>query len=164
MTRYFQRSLKYFVALSVIYFVIIYAMSATSLMVMSPEETFASLFNSSSGFRMVGAMLVLALAYPFFGFSKRSIEGSVALNRVEIEEVMLRQGFKLIEEREGKLIYGAGNFFRRLTLLFEDYLVLTQREEKIEVAGNNRSVAYMLFRLEYAIGRSKDETNKPAEK
>ncbi len=161
MIRYFQRSVKYFISLSIIYFLVLYAMSMTSMMVMSPSDALAELFGSNSGLRMVAAMVVLSIAYPFFGFTKRSIDGNVVVHRDTIVDVMVMQGFKLIEEREGKLIFGASNFFRRITLLFEDHIVMTQLDGgKIELSGNRKSVAYMIFRLEYAI----DNANKTATK
>ncbi len=161
MIRYFQRSVKYFVSLSVIYFVVIYAMSATSMMVASPEETLRSIFSSASGARMAIAMTLLSLAYPFFGFMKRSIDGSLVEHRDAIVNTMMAQGFNLIEERDGKLIFGASNFFRRITLLFEDHVVMTQLDgDKIELSGNRKSVAYMTFRLEYAIEKRGETTTK----
>lgn len=109
---------------------------------------------------MAVAMVILAVAYPFFGFMKRNIKGDLVVNRDVIAATMLTQGFALREEREAKLIFGADNFFKRLTLLFEDHIVMTQLADgQIEISGNRKSVAYVIFRLEYAIGKANDTTS-----
>lgn len=154
MVRFFQRSVKYFISLTILYFIILYAMSATSMMTTTPAETFNSLIGSSSGLRMVAAMVVLSLAYPFFGYMKRKMKGQLAVHRDAINQVMFVQGFRLLEEREGKMIFVADNFFRRLTLLFEDHVVMTQMGDEIELSGNRKTIAYVIFKLEYTIDKA----------
>ncbi len=153
MNKYLLRSLKYFAFLCIIYMLILYVMSFTSYLVAeSPIEAINSLLRSPRGVRMVLAMAALALVHPWIGYVKREIDGSLVANRDTIIAVMEGNGFRLMsEEREGEMTFRADNFLRRLTLLFEDHIVMRQEGDSIMIAGNRKSVAYMIFRLEYAI-------------
>lgn len=49
------------------------------------------------------------------------------------------------------------NFFKKLTLLFEDTITLTQVGDKLVVEGIRRSVPFIIYRLEGAISFSNGE-------
>ncbi len=150
--RYFQRSVKYMLALGVAYYMALVMMWRLGLSLLTPQQSVDLMLNSQRGLFMFIAMVALSAAYPLLGFMRKKTFGSIAKNRDAIIEVMAQHNFKLVSESEGKMRFIGANLMKRLGMLFEDHIVITQAsDERIEISGNRKAIARILFRLEVAV-------------
>ena len=69
----------------------------------------------------------MALAYPFFGYQKRTIpvKGDPADNRGGIEEAMRSRGYVLASDEDGVLKFHLSSPVSRIARLWEDTITLT---------------------------------------
>lgn len=146
--KYFIRAAKYFVALCVLSVALMALMILTGTSQLTAEETLYLMFHSDRFLLLCGAILVLALTYPRFGFVARSVEGDIVKHRMQIERACDVAGFRVVEERDGLLIVRGEGFFKRLRLLFEDRIVIRQEGDRIVVEGIRRGVAMIVYRLD----------------
>ncbi len=142
--RHFIRSVKYFVALVVIFFAVSFLMNFAGGLPLTFAQRM-ELFMADSGALKIVMLVVLAGLYPLFGFVKRSVEGDITKHQGQIIVAMERAGFTLRSQGEGKMVFGANTIFRRLTFLFEDKITVTQRGEQIEIEGVRRGVVYVVY-------------------
>ncbi len=149
--RYVQRSIKYFLSLCFVYAAMLYVLSLTEMMILTRGETFRALMSTPRGMFMLFAVIALSVAYPRFGFVYRRIKGDIKINREPINQAFAKQHFKLMSEDDRRLIFIADSPFRRLYLLFEDHILVTQIGDEIEFRGNRKTVAYVLYRLQSSI-------------
>ena len=82
--RYFVRALKYFALLCVLYVAIVWLMYWSGSLPEPPWQMMRIVMQSQRGLLMAAAFVVLAAAYPMFGFMRKHIDGSVARNREQI--------------------------------------------------------------------------------
>jgi hypothetical protein len=68
---------------------------------------------------MIVGMILLAGTYPYFGYTKRSIEGNIVTDREQINRAADFTNLVLVAETENELIYHAKGL-RRLAMLFEE--------------------------------------------
>ena len=140
MKQYVIRSIKYFVALVVLYAGIMWLMHLSQPGMISYAEHWQLLFATDKGWMMVGATLLLAATYPTFGFVKRSIKGDLVRHREQIEVALTLKGFHLHSESCGELRFRASGL-RRITMLLEDEIVVRCTEPgMIEMEGLRRAV------------------------
>ncbi len=149
--RYVQRSIKYFLAICLVYAAMLYVMSFTEMMILTRGETFRALLSTPRGAVMLIAVVVLSAFYPRFGFIDRKVKGSIKIHREQINSCFAIQHFKLMSEDERRLVFIADNPLKRLFLLFEDHILVTQVGDEIELRGNRKAVAYVIYRLRHAI-------------
>ena len=69
--KYLIRSVKYFIALCVLYLIIMALMLLTNTSVLTPSETFSALVRSTRGQVLIVAVVLLSALYPKFGFIRR---------------------------------------------------------------------------------------------
>lgn len=74
--KYLIRSVKYFIALCVLYLIIMALMLLTNTSVLTPSETFSALVHSTRGQVLIVAVVLLSALYPKFGFIRRQEIGS----------------------------------------------------------------------------------------
>ncbi len=155
--RFFQRSIKYLLSLCVVYTVVLYALSFTEMMVLTRGQTFHAVFSTHRGLVMLIAILALSAAYPFFGFMKRTLKADLSQERDIIVKAFELQHFRVLRDEPGfRITFVAEGFFKRLTMLFEDHILVTQIGDEIEIRGNRKGVAYVVFRLEAALTRERE--------
>lgn len=154
MRKYLLRSVKYLIALCVLYVALVALMGATGTLYNPAPSLFETLFRTPRGWTMVAAIVLLAIFYPRFGFVRRCIEGQLDLHRRQVETAFANAGFTLRREEEGTLVFVADNPLRRLALLFEDEIRVGQYGQWIEIEGNRRAVARIVYRLEAYIENS----------
>ncbi|MEG2060593.1 MAG: hypothetical protein RRY33_01915, partial [Alistipes sp.] len=82
--KYFVRSLKYFVALCVLCIVLMGLMLVSGTSALTLDQTLYVMFHTSRYAMLLVAIVVLAAAYPRFGFVVRKVEGDVTLHREQI--------------------------------------------------------------------------------
>ncbi len=155
--RFFQRSIKYFLSLCIVYVVILYALSFTEMMVLTRGQTFQAVFSTHRGIVMLIAIVSLSAAYPFFGFMKRTLKGNIASERDIIIKAFELQYFRVMSEEPGyRITFVAEGIIKRISMLYEDHILVTQVGENIEIRGNRKGVAYVVFRLEAALIRERE--------
>ena len=121
-------------------------MLLTNTSVLTPSETFSALVRSTRGQVLIVAVVLLSALYPKFGFIRRQEIGSLRKNREQILNAFVSEGFKPVRESEHEMVFRADSLFKRLTLLFEDEIRVTQTGEWITIEGIRRGVARVYYR------------------
>lgn len=121
-------------------------MFATGTSALSPSETAYVMLHSWRGVVMLVAILLLAATYPKFGFVRRVVSGDVTRDRKPIVALFERAGFELVGEEDGVLTFRAKSLLKRLNMLYEDEITVTQSGESVVIEGNRRGVAQVYFR------------------
>ena len=155
--KYLIRSVKYFIALCVLYLIIMALMLLTNTSVLTPSETFSALVHSTRGQVLIVAVVLLSALYPKFGFIRRQEIGSLRKNREQILNAFVSEGLKPVRESEHEMVFRADSLFKRLTLLFEDEIRVTQTGEWITIEGIRRGVARVYYRLQSYLERTRNE-------
>ncbi len=153
---YFKRAFKYFALLCITYFAMVYGLSFTGLMRLTPQETFMALVSSSRGIVMIVAILALSFSYPVFGFMRQEVSGDIKKHRDQIIAAFAANAFKLESESDGEMVFGCDNFIKKITFLYEDRVTVTQVGDKLVLEGIRRAVPYIIYRLEGAISFSEE--------
>lgn len=142
------RSVKYLIAFVVLYLGVVWISVMTSKgFDISMWDYILATLATSKGKVLVVAVLVLAAAYPRFGFITRRVERDFEQERDYIEQVFAGAGFSLKHKSEGCMVFRANNIFDRLVMLFEDEIQVKQVGQEIEISGIRRGVARVLYRM-----------------
>jgi hypothetical protein len=105
--------------------------------------------GSERGVWLVATFIGLALLYPRFGYVRRIVEDvDIEGDRIRIDNAMKLYGFKFAGTRDGRLVYRAEGIIRRITLLFEDEVVVEQIGDEVVISGHRRTVVRAVIRLE----------------
>ena len=166
--KYFIRSLKYFVALCVICVAILALMLATGTSALTLDQTVYVMFHTSRYATLFAAIVVLAALYPKFGFVVRKVEGDVEENREQIINAFKSAGFSLRGAGgaaggarrgggDGVMTFRADGPLRKLMLLGEDEIKVSQYGQWIQIDGIRRGVARGEYRLDSYIQMSKHD-------
>ena len=145
---YFIRALKYYVYLLILLVVIILALVLTGFVEADLSKMFVNGYDSLWQIALI--MLVFALVYPRFGFSKRTahIYGSPEELRPDIMKVMENLGYRLENEGEGKLTVLRRSGFSRALKMWEDRITLSPTGAGMEVEGLTRDLSRVVSALE----------------
>lgn len=149
MKNYIIRSLKYLIAFAVLYVGMMWVMhNLNNPFDLTFEERWLMMFqNSWRGWSMVVGMIALAATYPYFGYTKRSIEGNIVTDREQINRAADFTNLVLVAENNNELVYHAKGL-RRLAMLFEDEVRVRQNGNEIEISGLRRVAVRMAFDAE----------------
>ena len=101
--------------------------------------------------------MALAAVYPRFGFVVRKVEGDVEENREQIVNAFKSAGFSLRGEEDGVMTFRADGPLRKLMLLGEDEIKVSQYGQWIQIDGIRRGVARVEYRLDSYIQMSKHD-------
>lgn len=147
--KYAVRSLKYLLLICVLYVALLWASSIYTYDGMVDVATLIrAQFGSDRGVWLVVAFVALALFYPRFGYVRRMVAGvDIEADRIRIDNAMKLYGFKFAEVREGRLVYRAEGIIRRITLLFEDEILVRVVEGGVEIEGLRRSAVRIIYQL-----------------
>ena len=110
-------------------------------------EALHELFDSSRGMLMIATIVVLALLYPRFGFTRRSVRADLKADRERILQTLHTSGYSLVAESEGTMIFRASSPLKRALLLWEDRIAVTADGESITLDGIRKEVVRAEFRL-----------------
>lgn len=158
MKRPIIRSVKYFVAMTVLCTGLIAMLSA--LGTTASPGSWRELAGSGRYAELLAAIALLALFYPRFGFMTRRLRGRVDRNRDSIVRAFASAGFTLRSESRDRLVFRASGFPHKLMLLWEDEITVCQESpDRIAVEGIRRGVARTLYRMETYI-RNEDENDE----
>lgn len=147
MKRYLVRSVKYLIALCVLYVALMWLMHISSSRQITFIEEWQLLFSTWRGYMMVVALLLLAAAYPKFGFVRRRVVGNIIADREQIETAFRVAGFVAVSDEGGELLFRAHGV-RRLTMLFEDDVVVRQVGDELEFDGLRRATVPIAYTVE----------------
>ena len=147
--KYAIRSLKYLLLISVLYVALLWVSSIyTYDGMVDVAMLLRAQFGTERGVWIVLAFVALAIFYPRFGYVRRVVSGAdIEDDRIRIDNAMKLYGFKFAEVREGALVYRAEGIIRRLTLLFEDEILVRQVEGGVEIEGLRRSAVRIIYQL-----------------
>lgn len=147
MKRYPIRAAKYLVylvALFVIMYVVMMSAGATAIR----PELLGIFFASTQGLLLIGAVILLSLLYPFFGFDKRTLVFSVDEQYDNVIKVMELCGYKLEKEEDGRMIFKSTNQVKRLISLYEDRVEIDKTGEfGAVISGPRKEVVKMVYRF-----------------
>lgn len=144
---YIKRSVKFLLALVVLYAAAMLLMSKTGATLLTPQQMAMNLLMSRRGLILVGVVLVWTALYPKVGFVVRHVEADMTGDRERIENAFIRSGYTLVKDDGERLTFRAANLFKRLRLLFEDEVTVSQYGQWVVIDGIRRSVAEIEMRL-----------------
>ena len=147
--KYAIRSLKYLLLISVLYVALLWVSSIYTYDGMVDVATLLrAQLGSQRGVWLVVAFVALAIFYPRFGYVRRVVSGAdIEDDRIRIDNAMKLYGFKFAEVREGALVYRAEGIIHRITLLFDDEILVRQVEGGVEIEGLRRSAVRIIYQL-----------------
>ncbi len=157
MKKYIVRSLKYFFALCVLCIALMGLMLMTGTSALSLDDTLYVMLHTDRYLMLFAAIVALAAVYPRFGFVVRKVEGDVEENREQIVNAFKSAGFSLRGEEDGVMTFRADGPLRKLMLLGEDEIKVSQYGQWIQIDGIRRGVARVEYRLDSYIQMSKHD-------
>lgn len=160
MKKYLLRSVKYFIALCVLYVAMMALMHYSEHSVVTFAQRWELLFSTWRGWGMVVATILLAATYPYFGFTKRAFEGDIAADREELTMAAEVSGLELVSESATELRYRAKGL-RRVIKLYEDEVVVRQNGTQIEFDGlRSLSVRFAFDAERYIVNKHRREAGE----
>ena len=146
--KYLIRSVKYFCYLILLLALIILALVLTGFVEADLSKMFVNGYDSLWQIALI--MLVFALIYPRFGFSKRTahLAGSPEELRPDVMRAMERLGYRLESEQAGSWSFLRRSGFSRALKMWEDRITLTTGGAGLEVEGLTRDLARIVSALE----------------
>lgn len=147
MKKYLLRSLKYFVTLCVLFVALVWLKLKYEQLPITMSEMLQLYFSAWNGWFMAVVIVAMSATYPFFGFVKRSVVATIAVDREQIEAAMATVGLALASATADRLTFRATGL-QRITLLFEDEVVVEQQGDEVVISGHRRSVVRAVIRLE----------------
>ena len=157
MKKYIVRSLKYFFALCVLCIALMGLMLMTGTSALSLDDTLYVMLHTDRYLMLFAAIVALAAVYPRFGFVVRKVDGDVEENREQIVNAFKSAGFSLRGEEDGVMTFRADGPLRKLMLLGEDEIKVSQYGQWIQIDGIRRGVARVEYRLDSYIQMSKHD-------
>ena len=143
--------MKYFVAFVVLYLAVTWLSLYASGLDVSVRDSVLATMHTPRGMALAAAVVLLSAVYPRFGFVTRRVEASTEDDREQITSAFAASGFRLAAEEDGVMIFRADNIVRRLLLLFEDEVRVSQSQygQWVEITGIRRAAARTAYRLEW---------------
>ena len=150
--KYIVRSLKYFCYLILLLAIIILALVLTGFVEADLSKMFVNGYDSLWQIAIV--MLVFALIYPRFGFSKRTahLYGSPEELRPVIVRAMENLGYRLESEKDGAFTFLRRSGLSRALKMWEDRIAISPSGAGLEVEGLTRDLARIVSALEATRG------------
>ncbi len=156
--KYLVRSVKFLVALLVLYVAAVWIMSAVGASMLSVRDTVFVMFQTTRGQVLIAAILIWVAIYPKVGYVRRAVMADLNEDREQIVTAFVMSGYELASEGDGEMRFRAANIFRRLRLLFEDEVVVRRSEDGgVEIEGVRRSVALAMMRLNGYLEHKRNE-------
>lgn len=147
MKRYFLRSLKYFLTLCVLLVALIWLKITYEQLPVTFAQMLEIYFSAWNGWAMAAVIVLLSATYPHFGFVTRKVDGSIVKNRQQILAAMDSVGLAPASESANSITFRATGL-QRLTLLFEDEVIVSEQQGVLTISGHRRTVVRAVIRLE----------------
>ena len=146
MKKYIIRTLKYILQFIVMFFVLFTILHLTGYI--KNEIDYHQVFVSTNGVLLVCFVLIFALAYPKFGFIKRTLTFNALLHKDEIVNIMQMCGYELVNSDETTMTFRARGVIKKTTLLFEDEIVISTIDSLSTIEGPRKEAVKASFRFE----------------
>lgn len=146
--KYFIRSIKYFLYLTVILVVVLYALVALKLANGDIQSMFRNGYDSL--WQIAGILAIFAAVYPKFGYSTRKaiVPGAYSEIRDSVLSVMESRGYRLEKEEGENMTFRLRSPLYRITRVGEDRIMLTRDVSGFEVEGLTKDVVRLIQALE----------------
>ena len=151
---YFLRVFKYLFKMAILLSLVFAVMLATSASESSIEQFKSNLQDMTKGSIFLFALLAVALAYPKFGYAKRTIQLDMPSNRDAIISMMDKGGYTLYSEEIGKTTFRATSPFKRILMLGDDKMIFHCTENLITIDGVRKDVSLAEYRLKILVDRA----------
>lgn len=157
--KYILRSVKYFVYLAVLFFLLIGAMVLLGFVEASLDTMFRNGTESLKQIAVIGA--VFALIYPRFGYCERAVPllGSLSENLHTISEIMTVKGYVLTSSDDSRLVYRKSFLLTRIVRMGEDRITVTADVRGTVIEGRSKDVVRIVSALEARISGPSDQTD-----
>ena len=146
--RYFLRSVKYFIQMTVILTLVIGILMVAGLVDTDIDKAF------SQGWTSVG-WIALMLAgfsalYPLLGYRKRTIDASKAGEDplAQVQEVLEEKGYKLEKQENNTSSFRSTSAYMRITRLGEDRVTATLQGGTLTLEGAAKDLARLVYPIE----------------
>ena len=150
-----RRGAKYFVALCVLYAVIMAVLCATGMSAVPMEQMGYELTHTWRGGLLLLMALGMAVAYPISGFVRREAAADFDKDRELIVQAFASAGFVLTGESANVITFRAASGLRRLRMLGEDEIKVTRSDGGgVVIDGIRRVAVPAAFRIEAAAKNS----------
>lgn len=143
MNRYWIRAAKYALQLIVLFFIIFFLMNSLSTQRLTIEQ-----FFSNRGLLMCGAIIVFALLYPFFGYTKRTLTFNASTRVEGVENVMAMCGFKRVGGDDHRIEFRAATKSKHWLLMAEDLVIVDTDSDGVStISGVRKEVVKATLRM-----------------
>lgn len=146
MKRYPIRAAKYAVYLIILFFILFTVMRAVG-----SSSPMSVLWSTSRGLMFLGVVIVFALLYPFFGFTRKRLTFNAASRIEDVERVMAMCGFKRVEadtHGANDMIFEANSKAKKVTMMWEDRIEITTDGDGVSyIEGNRKEAVRAAFRM-----------------
>ena len=146
---YLRRALKYFIQICLLFGLIIGVLMLSGMV--SKDVSVAFQHGWTSVWWILGLFAAMSLAYPFFGYQKRTvrINGDPALARDGIVESLKIRGYVLDSENDGVLSFNLSSPVNRAFRMWEDRITLKPVLGGFEAEGLSRDLVRVVSSIEH---------------
>lgn len=141
MKRYFVRFLCYVAKMVVLLGVVFVILSLTGTLNIESGQFVNTMFTSTRGLLLLGALLFLALVYPKVSFGTVDIRGDFEKEREDLTNALLSYGYSLSSEKDGVLVYRANSIGKRLLSQWCDAITVSVEGSYITLEGLKKDIA-----------------------
>ena len=146
MKTYVIRTIKYIIQFAVLFVVLFGILKLTGYV--KEGLDYKQIFISANGAMLVGFVLIFALAYPKFGFIKRTLTFNAHENQDELIRIMLMCGYALTKSDDTTMTFRAIGTIKKITLLYEDEIVVETIDSLSTIEGPRKEAVKASFRFE----------------
>lgn len=147
MYNYLRRSASYFLFVTIIFTVTYLLMVLTSTTRVEPDQLW-SFFLSNNGMMVALFAVAISLAYPLFGFAKKSVTVRDTGDWSTVDRVMEASGYVLTEDKGAIRRYRPAKALARLRMLYNDTVTIDASHNPIEISGTRTVAIVLAMRLE----------------
>ncbi|WP_298061241.1 hypothetical protein [uncultured Rikenella sp.] len=145
MKRYPIRAAKYAIYLIILFFILFALLRA-----FGSASPISVLWSTSRGLLFLGVVIVFALLYPFFGFTRKRLTFNAAARSEDVERVMGMCGFKRIDTENhsaDNMLFQAASTAQKIVMMWEDQIEITTIDGISYIEGNRKAVVRAAFRM-----------------
>ena len=151
MKTYVIRALKYLLQFAVLFIILFGILNLTGYV--REGIDYKQVFLSANGALLLGFVLIFALAYPKFGFIKRTLTFNAHLNQDEVTRIMIMCGYVLTYSDDQTMTFRALGTIKKITLLYEDEIVIKTIDSLSTIEGPRKEAVKASFRFETYINQ-----------
>ena len=146
---YLRRALKYFLQVCILFGLIIAALMLSGMV--SKDVSVAFQHGWTSVWWILGLFAAMSLAYPYFGYQKRTIRvnGDPALAKDGIVEALKIRGYVLDSDQDGTWTFKLSSPVARAFRMWEDKITLKPVLGGFEAEGLTRDLVRVMSSIEH---------------